>query len=74
MHSFMKGGKEGLKIVIGLIPIFIMAGFLESFVTRYTEMHIALSLAIIITSFIFIMAYFVILPYYLKKKYQLNYD
>ncbi|MGZ3920358.1 MAG: stage II sporulation protein M [Bacteroidia bacterium] len=74
MHAFMKGGKDGLKIVIGLIPVFIMAGFLESFVTRYTEMHIALSLAIIITSFIFIVGYFIVLPYYLKKKYHLAYE
>ncbi|MBA3663348.1 MAG: stage II sporulation protein M [Bacteroidetes bacterium] len=74
MHSFMRGGKDGLKIVVGLIPVFIMAGFLESFVTRYTEMHIALSLTIIIASFIFITGYFIVLPLYLKNKYQLKYD
>lgn len=74
MQSFARGGKDGLKIVVGLIPIFIAAGFLESFVTRYTEMHIALSLTIIITSFIFIMGYFILLPLYIKRKYQLKYD
>lgn len=71
MHSFVRGGKDGLKVVIGLIPIFIMAGFLESFITRYTEMHIALSLSIICSSFIFIISYFIVLPLYLKKKYRL---
>ncbi|MBK9285801.1 MAG: stage II sporulation protein M [Sphingobacteriaceae bacterium] len=67
-HSFKEGGKTGLKIVIGLVPVFIMAGFLESFVTRYTEMPLALSLVIIGGSFAFIAFYFIILPIILKNK------
>ena len=55
-------------MVIGLVPIFILAGFLESFVTRYTEMPIWLSLFIIVSSFSFILFYFVIYPQRLKKK------
>jgi uncharacterized membrane protein SpoIIM required for sporulation len=74
MFSFAKGVKNGLKIVIGLVPVFIMAGFLESFVTRYTEMHIALSLLIISLSFLFIISYFILLPQLLKKKNNLNYE
>ena len=38
MASILKGAKDGLKIVLGLIPIFIVAAFFESFVTRHTEM------------------------------------
>lgn len=72
MEAFMRGGKDGLKIVVGLVPVFIMAGFLESFVTRYTEMHIALSSAIIGISFLFIIGYFVALPIYLNRKYKLT--
>lgn len=68
LHALMRGGKDGLKIVIGLMPVFITAGFLESFVTRYTEMPLALSLSIIIVSFLFILFYFIILPIYLKRK------
>ena len=68
MHSFMRGGKDGIRVVLGLVPVFICAGFLESFVTRYTEMHIALSLTIIGSSFTFILWYFVIYPYQLNKK------
>jgi len=74
MQSMMRGGKDGLKIVIGLVPVFICAGFLESFVTRYTEMHWALTAFIIGTSFIFIVGYFIVLPIYLKQKHQLNYE
>ena len=66
--SFIKGAKKGLKIVIGLLPIFIMAGFLEGFVTRHTEMPVWLSLLIIGGSLIFIIGYFIIYPITLFKK------
>ena len=69
LHAFKTGGKNGIKIIFGLIPVFICAGFLESFVTRYTEMHIALSLTIISVSLFFILFYFVFWPYYLNRKY-----
>lgn len=67
-HSFIKAGKEGLKMIIGLVPIFITAGLLESFVTRYTQMPLWLSLCIIFGSFAFILYYFVWLPITLKNK------
>jgi uncharacterized membrane protein SpoIIM required for sporulation len=60
--SFAKGAKQGLKIIVGLVPIFIIAGFLESFVTRYTQMPMALSLSIICSSLFFIIWYFIIYP------------
>lgn len=62
-QSFIIGSKEGLKIIVSLVPIFITAGFLESFVTRFTGMPIYLSLTIIISSAIFVIWYFVIYPY-----------
>jgi uncharacterized membrane protein SpoIIM required for sporulation len=67
-QSFTRAVKRGTKMIIGLVPIFILAGFLESFVTRYTEMPIWLSLIIILGSFSFILFYFVIYPQRLKKK------
>ncbi|WP_421774074.1 stage II sporulation protein M [Gracilimonas sp.] len=66
--SFIKAGREGLKMIIGLVPVFVAAGLLESFVTRYTEMPVWLSLFIILSSLAFILWYFVYLPYTLKKK------
>ncbi|MBL4669851.1 MAG: stage II sporulation protein M [Flavobacteriales bacterium] len=68
--SFIRGAKKGLKIVIGLVPIFIVAGFLEGFVTRHTEMPIWLSLLIIGGSLSFIIWYFIIYPITLYKKIQ----
>ncbi len=66
LESFKRGVRQGAKLVIGLVPIFIAAGFLEGFVTRYTEMPLAASLAIIIGSLGFIGWYFVVYP--LKKR------
>jgi uncharacterized membrane protein SpoIIM required for sporulation len=70
MVSLKKGAKDGMKMTIGLIPIFLTAAFFESFVTRHTEMPVWLSLTILITSFIFIVWYVIIYPNLLSKKLQ----
>ena len=57
-----------MKMIVSLIPIFITAGFLESFVTRHTEMPVALSLFIILTSAAFVLWYFIFYPGKLIKK------
>lgn len=67
LESFKRGAKDGIKIIVGLIPVFMCAGFLESFITRYTEMPLALSLLIILGSLAFLIFYFIILPLKLKN-------
>ncbi len=66
--SFMHGARESAKIMLGLVPVFIIAGFLESFVTRYTDMPIWLSIGIISFSAFIIIGYFVAWPLYLRYK------
>jgi uncharacterized membrane protein SpoIIM required for sporulation len=61
-YSFKKSAKSGLKIVVGLVPFFIIAGFIESFLTRYTEWPLAAKLLIIFSSLALIIYYFIILP------------
>ena len=61
-YSLKKGARSGLKIVMGLVPFFIMAGFIESFLTRYTEWPLAAKLFIILSSLSLIVYYFVLLP------------
>ena len=74
MDSFKKGAKDGMKIALGLFPIFLVAAFFESFVTRHTEMPVWLSLTILITSFIFMIWYVIIYPNLLSKQQnQTNY-
>lgn len=65
-QSFRNGAKKGLKIIVGLIPVFIMAGFLEGFVTRMTGMPELIKIAIILGSAVFILIYFIFIPLKIK--------
>jgi len=67
-ESLLRTGKDGLKIVFGLVPMFLVAAFLESFVTRYTNMPLWLSLFILLGSLFFIVWYFIFYPLQLHKK------
>lgn len=67
LESFKTGALKGLKIVMGLVPFFILAGFIESFITRYAFMHWTLKAIIIGLSAILMIYYFVIYPALLKK-------
>ena len=69
MASFKKGAIKGLKIVMGLMPVFIMAGFIEGFFTRYTDMPLALSLLVIFGSAFFLIYYYIVYPIRLNKQY-----
>lgn len=67
-ESLVRGGKDGLKIVIGLMPMFLVAAFFEGFVTRHTEMPLAASLFILLGSLTFIIWYFIIYPVKLHRR------
>lgn len=67
MESLKRGAKDGLKIAMGLVPLFLVAAFFESFITRHTEMPVWLSLAILTLSLLFIIWYTVIYPNRLFK-------
>ncbi|HLT81454.1 MAG TPA: stage II sporulation protein M [Cyclobacteriaceae bacterium] len=66
-ESFRRGAFKGLKIVLGLTPFFIIAGFIESFVTRYANMHWGIKLAILAGSAFIMVYYFVIYPRQLSR-------
>ena len=68
MHSLKRGVKDGLKVMMGLIPVFITAAFLEGYITRYSTMPKAISITILVTSLVFIIWYFVIYPIRVEKK------
>lgn len=68
LQSFQISAKMGLKLLIGVLPIFIIAGFIEGFFTRFTDAPVLLKLIIIAGSFLFILYYFVIYPYWLNKR------
>ena len=62
LDSFKRSIKAGLKIMVSTIPFFIVAGFLEGFVTRHTEMPDWLAIFIILASLYAIIYYYVIYP------------
>ncbi len=62
LQSFTRAAKDGVKIIISLIPVFIVAAFFEGYVTRYTEMPVALSILILASSLAFILWYYVFYP------------
>ncbi|AXY78275.1 stage II sporulation protein M [Paraflavitalea soli] len=68
IDSLKRGAKDGLKLMIGLVPVFIVAAFLEGYVTRYSAMPQWLSISILALSFNFILWYFVLYPIRLEKK------
>lgn len=62
LESFKRSFKAGLKIMISTIPFFIIAGFLEGFVTRRTEMPDWLAILIIVSSLALIIYYYILYP------------
>ncbi len=68
LASFKRGVVDGLKIMLSTVPFFIIAGFLEGFVTRHTEMPDWLAIFIIASSLALILFYYVIYPHQIHKK------
>ncbi len=66
LYSFQKGALDGVKIVAGLIPFFIIAGFIESYLTRHSEIQ-WLSVVVISLSILIILFYFFIYPPLINK-------
>ena len=60
--------KEGIKIVVGLMPVFALAAFIEGFVTRHYRMPALLSGALLLASGVFIIWYFILYPIRLQQK------
>ena len=62
VDSFKKAVKNSAMILISTVPFFIVAGFLEGFVTRYYQVSWYLSLSIIVICFSIIFFYYVYYP------------
>ncbi len=78
MESFKRGMKDATKVLISLIPFFIIAAFLESYITHLMSqtyaragragMPVWASLLILLSSLSLIVWYFVIWPIVLNKR------
>ncbi len=78
LESFKTGAKDAAKVLVSLVPFFILAAFLESYITHlmsqtYDKSDNAglpawLSISILAGSFLLITWYFIIWPLKLKRK------
>lgn len=71
--SIQIAAKRGLRIFLGTVPLFIIAGVLESFVTRLTDMPAIIKVIIIVGSLLFIFWMFLFYPW-LRHKQGLRYE
>ncbi|GIV36602.1 MAG: membrane protein [Cyclobacteriaceae bacterium] len=67
LASFRIHAVRGLKMVMSLVPLFVLAGFIESFITRYEFMPATGKLLIIGLSACLILFYFVWYPFQLSR-------
>jgi len=65
-ETLLMSARDGAKIIIGLLPVFLTAAFFESFVTRHYQALGYFSLLFILPSLAFIVWYFIIYPYKLN--------
>lgn len=68
LDALRQGAKDGVKIIVGLMPVFAVAAFFEGFITRHYRMPFALSAALLTCSGGFIIWYFIIYPIRLQQR------
>lgn len=62
MQAFQISARRGVKIMMGIVPIFIIAGFLEGYLTRQTETPDIIRGLFIFACLAFVILYFWWLP------------
>lgn len=62
LEAFQLSARRGLRLLIGILPITVIAAIIESFITRYTEVPDFIKASLIIASWMFILGYFVWYP------------
>ncbi|MBD0285857.1 MAG: stage II sporulation protein M [Flavisolibacter sp.] len=67
LEALRQGTKEGVKMIIGLMPVFAIAAFFEGFVTRHYKMPLLFSISILTVSAVLVLGYFVYYPLKLRK-------
>ena len=71
LESFKIGMRDSIKIVIATFPFTFAAGFLEGFVTRYSNtMPLFVALIIIFGTLTLISFYFLVYPYVIAKNFS----
>lgn len=72
LNAFQISARRGVKIMIGIVPLFITAGFIEGYITRHTEVPDLIRLFFILICLAYVISYFVILPIIRGRKSKEN--
>lgn len=67
-YAFKKSAARSVKIFMSIVPLTILAAFLEGFATRHTEWPLIIKLGIIGLSLAFIIFYYIYLPHKIRHK------
>ncbi len=70
-QSFQRSARRGVKIMIGIAPIIILAGFIEGYLTRHTETPDFIRGIFIAVCLAFVIIYFIWYPY-IRTKYGIG--
>lgn len=62
LQAFQQSARRGLKIMIGITPIIITAGFIEGYLTRHTDTPMAVRGLFILACLLLVLVYFVWYP------------
>ena len=62
LQAFQISARRGIKLMMGIAPIIILAGFIEGYLTRYTETPDFIRALFIIGCLFFVLGYFVVYP------------
>ncbi|MEL7121065.1 MAG: stage II sporulation protein M [Bacteroidota bacterium] len=68
LQAFQRSSRRGLKIMIGITPLIILAGFIEGYLTRFTETPDWIRGLFIFLCLAFILLYFVVYPIVLARR------
>ena len=72
LDAFKQGVKDGVKMVIGLLPVIALAAFFEGFITRlYNDLSVLTTLVFSL-SVLFVIWYFIIYPIRLARKMKMK--
>lgn len=67
-YAFRQGAKRGLKLAVGVAPFIVLAAFVESFLTRHTELPDLLRAAYILLSLVLMIFYVVVYPLAVRRR------
>lgn len=68
LQGLQLSARRALLIYLTIVPLIVMAGFIESYITRYSDAAYLIRAMLILVSFAFMIAYFVIYPFMKAKR------